>query len=96
MNRIPDDKIERSVVGRYICQSKKRYVSKKKAWAAALTLYIQTGKYLAAYGCLHCHKFHLTSRPGIEPPNEWKQGFNEWFGSEVYEITHSSTTLSGS
>lgn len=76
---------EARLVGSYICQTKLRYRTRKKAWENALHFFITYGTLQRAYKCNFCEKFHLSSKH-VETehlPPEFKTRFNIWYGAEV-------------
>jgi len=69
---------------RHICEKKKQFRSRKKAWDDALFLFIMHGWYNTPYQCEVCMKYHLTSKYAtIAPSKEFINGFNKWFGHDI-------------
>jgi len=60
--------------------------TRKQAWSASLYQFIHFGFMAYAYKCKFCKYYHLTTHPYDKNPQvskEFKEGFNEWYGSEV-------------
>lgn len=82
-------KEDNKFIGYFICKAKRRYLTRRKAWKAALYFYIHFGHAQHPYKCAYCKKYHLTSKhvteDGLAP--EFKEGFNEWFGAPIFDLT---------
>ncbi len=85
LSKTQQRKLERKVVGRYICGSKIRYPTRKKAWKSALYFYTSFGTLQSVYKCHHCEKYHLTTKGVIveQLPPQFKEAFNEWYGAPI-------------
>lgn len=81
-------KYERSVVGKYICSTKRRWKKLSDAWESSLFAYKTFGTLNQVYTCPYCTGYHLTSkRVEIgQMPESWKEGLNKWFGWEVLPL----------
>lgn len=71
--------------GKQICNSKKRYKTKKEGWSAATYVYIHYGHYVTPYHCGLCNQFHLTSRKDIPFPDIFLENIEKWLGFKVKE-----------